>query len=78
MAYRGHPLLGDDVYGAGHRSKAALLGERAKEALEAMRGQALHAALLAFRHPMTGGTMRFEAPPPAPMRDLIAALRTAM
>ena len=27
MASTGHPLLGDDVYGPGFRTKAALLGE---------------------------------------------------
>ena len=76
MAHRGHPLLGDETYGAGHRSKAALLGPVSRSALEGLRGQALHAALLAFRHPLTGETMRFEADPPAPMRRLIEALRT--
>ena len=75
MAHRGHPLLGDEVYGAGHRSKVSLLARDAQRALETMRGQALHAATLAFRHPIAGETMRFEAPPPAPMRDLIGALR---
>ena len=76
MAHRGYPLLGDDVYGAGHRSKASRLSPAARTALETMRGQALHAAPLAFRHPLTGDTMRFEAPVPAPMSDLIATLRT--
>ena len=33
MASIGHPLLGDSVYGAGFKTKAARLGEGAKAAL---------------------------------------------
>jgi 23S rRNA pseudouridine1911/1915/1917 synthase len=38
--------------------------------------QALHAALLAFRHPGTGGTMRFETPLPPDLAELRQALAT--
>ena len=75
MAHIGHPLLGDDVYGAGYRSKSAKLGAEAQAALAAMRGQALHARSLAFAHPATRETMRFEAPPPPEMLRLQEALR---
>jgi 23S rRNA pseudouridine1911/1915/1917 synthase len=37
--------------------------------------QALHAATLGFRHPVTGKSMSFEAPMPSDMRDLVAVLR---
>ena len=74
MAYRGHPLLGDDVYGAGYRSKLRTLAPNAAMAARQLPGQALHAELLAFEHPTTGSTMRFEAPPPASMRRLMDAL----
>src|SRR5262249_23345672 len=43
LASIGHPLLGDDVYGPGFKTKAALLPEAAREALEALSRQALHA-----------------------------------
>ena len=51
LASRGHPLLGDTVYGG--RSD---LG---------MTRQALHAARLAFVHPATGQEASFDAEPPA-------------
>lgn len=76
MAHIGHPLLGDATYGAGFRSKAALLGSGAADALAAMRGQALHAESLTFAHPATRETMCFRAEPPVEMRRLIDALRT--
>ncbi len=74
LAHRGHPLLGDAVYGAAFRTKANRLGAEARAALDALGRQALHAALLGFRHPRTGESLRFESPPPADMAQLIAAL----
>ena len=51
VASVGHPLVGDSVYGGG-----PALG---------MTRQALHAAELAFAHPLDGRPMAFEAAPPA-------------
>ena len=56
LAHIGHPLLGDDVYGPGFKTKAALLQAEARAALEALGRQALHAYLLGFEHPITGET----------------------
>ena len=74
MAHIGHPLLGDAVYGAGFKSRASKLPQRARAALEALGRQALHATLLGFTHPVSGKKLSFEAPPPADMQVLIAAL----
>jgi 23S rRNA pseudouridine1911/1915/1917 synthase len=74
LAHRGHPLLGDAVYGAAFRTKANRLEPEARAALDALGRQALHAALLGFRHPRTGDSLRFESPPPSDMARLIAAL----
>ena len=38
--------------------------------------QALHAAVLGFRHPISKQPMNFQAPLPADLRDLITLLRT--
>ena len=76
MAHIGHPLMGDADYGAGYATKASKLNETARAALEALGRQALHARMLAFRHPATGETMRFEAPMPADMERLAGALRS--
>ena len=65
LASIGHPLLGDDVYGPGFRSKAALLPEAAQAALKDLGRQALHAHILRFEHPDSSKLMRFrsELPP---------------
>ena len=75
VASIGHPLLGDSVYGSGFKTKAALLGERARSALSALGRQALHASGLGFEHPATGETLRFESPPPKEFLRLLKALR---
>jgi 23S rRNA pseudouridine1911/1915/1917 synthase len=74
LAHIHHPLLGDEVYGAGFRTKAARLPEAARSLAAGLRRQALHATLLQFAHPATGEVMRFESPLPS---DL-AALREAL
>ena len=75
MASIGHPLLGDSVYGSGFKTKAALLGDPAVSALAALGRQALHASVLGFEHPATGGALRFESPPPKDFARLLKALR---
>jgi 23S rRNA pseudouridine1911/1915/1917 synthase len=74
LAAIGHPLLGDDVYGPGFRTKAALLPEAAQEALAALARQALHAYLLGLEHPVTHDDLRFEADLPADLARLRQAL----
>jgi 23S rRNA pseudouridine1911/1915/1917 synthase len=69
-----HPLLGDDTYGPGFRTKMALLPESAKEALEALSRQALHAYLLAVEHPATGEEMEFRSELPPDLARLRVAL----
>ncbi len=75
MAHIGHPLLGDGVYGAGHKTAAKRLSEMARLALNALKGQALHAAILGFEHPKTGRALRFEAPLPEDLSHLQQELR---
>ena len=75
MAHVGHGLIGDPVYG-GRRLSARALGPAAETAA-AFERQALHAAVLGFRHPVSGESLRFETPPPPDMAALIAALRSA-
>jgi 23S rRNA pseudouridine1911/1915/1917 synthase len=77
MSLIGHPLLGDATYGASHRASARRLPEHARDALEHLGRQALHAAVLGFEHPVTGAAMRFESELPADLAELICALRNA-
>jgi 23S rRNA pseudouridine1911/1915/1917 synthase len=59
LASIGHPLLGDDVYGGGFRTKAARLPPAARKVLASLGRQALHAYLLAFGHPLGGEILEF-------------------
>ena len=68
LASIGHPLLGDDVYGPGFKTKAALLGEPARAALTALERQALHAYLLVIEHPTTTQRLEFRSALPADPR----------
>src|SRR3984957_13473713 len=65
LASIGHPLIGDEAYGAGFRTKAGLLPSGAQEALANLGRQALHAYILAVKHPTSGEilTFRSELPP---------------
>jgi len=74
LAHIYHPLIGDREYGKHFETKTARLSSAGKTAAEALGGQALHAAILAFEHPVTGDVMRFEVPPPKPFQALIDAL----
>jgi len=74
LSHRGHPLLGDAVYGGAFKTKAARLGEPARAALGALGRQALHAVELGFLHPRSGERLRFESPLPEDFSRLLAAL----
>ncbi|GEP05414.1 pseudouridine synthase [Methylobacterium oxalidis] len=74
LSHRGHPLLGDAVYGSAFKTKAARLPEPAQAALRDLGRQALHAGLLGFAHPRTGKPLRFESPVPDDMARLMRAL----
>jgi 23S rRNA pseudouridine1911/1915/1917 synthase len=75
LAHAGHPLLGDTVYGTGFKTKAALLPEKARQALEALGRQALHAHILGFQHPETGQVLHFKSPLPADLARLRNSLK---
>jgi 23S rRNA pseudouridine1911/1915/1917 synthase len=74
MAHAGHPLLGDPVYAAGFKTKIARLAPSARASLAALGRQALHAAVLAFPHPVTAAGLRFESPLPQELQRLRDAL----
>jgi len=74
FAHRRHALVGDPVYG-GRLALPAGASETLIALLRRFKRQALHAARLAFVHPVTGEALEFEAPPPADFQELIAVLR---
>ncbi|MCL6515400.1 RluA family pseudouridine synthase [Alicyclobacillus sp.] len=61
LAYIGHPLAGDPVYGPRHTLP--------------IDGQALHAHTLGFAHPATGRWLSFQSPLPDDMERLLRGLR---
>ena len=61
----GHSLLGDPVYGRSNSHVRPILKRLG------FARQALHAAILGFKHPVTGETCRFESEIPRDMRELI-------
>jgi 23S rRNA pseudouridine1911/1915/1917 synthase len=73
LSEEGHPIVGDGMYG-GREFVATDGSGRSGETVIAR--QALHAALLAFQHPISGETMSFAAPLPDDARALLATLRT--
>jgi len=64
LAHEGWPIVGDPVYGAPGRG-----------APPAPR-QMLHAALLAFEHPLTGVAVRAESPLPDDFKRALGAMRS--
>ena len=82
MAETGHPLCGERVYTAPHRTAPRRKGSRdeaaaVQAALDECRAPRvmLHAAELGFVHPVSGATLRFTSPLPADMRKVLAGLR---
>jgi len=79
MAHLGHPLLGDSLYGLARNGqtarlkKAGLDEDLIAQVLNFPR-QALHAAEIAFIHPLTDEEMEFECDLPEDMKSLISIL----
>lgn len=81
MAHLGHPVLGDPVYGGRGAGLGGLNRQNmtlARELLQIMSRQALHARVLGFEHPVTEKFIRFESEPPEDMRTLLNHLKSAM
>ena len=74
LAHIGHPLLGDEVYGPGFKTKAAHLTPQAREALQALGRQGLHAHILGFQHPRSGKTLEFKSALPGDLSRLRQSL----
>ncbi|MCH3972172.1 MAG: RluA family pseudouridine synthase [Oscillospiraceae bacterium] len=62
MAYIGHPVAGDPVYGP-------------KKPAAGLQGQCLHARVIGFVHPRTGEYLEFSSPLPAYFTDFLKKLQ---
>lgn len=74
LADAGYPVTGDPVYGGRVRLPPSP-AEGLVRCLRAFRRQALHAVRLQFHHPLDGERLRFDAPLPADLDELLRALR---
>ncbi|WP_337877274.1 RluA family pseudouridine synthase [Elioraea sp.] len=74
LAHLGHPLVGDPAYLRRLPAAARGLAPALRAALTGFPRQALHAAVLGFRHPVTGVSLRFETKLPADIDALLALL----
>jgi 23S rRNA pseudouridine1911/1915/1917 synthase len=74
MAHIQYPIVGDRVYG-GRLSLPKGASAQLAQALREFRRQALHAARLAFAHPVTGKAIEQQAVAPDDMQTLLRVLR---
>lgn len=75
MAYAGHPLLGDGVYGKTPKQAKAKMTRESFEKAARFPRQALHSYKMSFEHPRTHETMRFEIPLPEDMKEAAEFLK---
>jgi 23S rRNA pseudouridine1911/1915/1917 synthase len=73
LAHRGHPLIGDALYGA-RAGRAAARGGTVGNHIAAFPRQALHARWLGFSHPAGAGRLEFDSPLPADLHALLTDL----
>jgi 23S rRNA pseudouridine1911/1915/1917 synthase len=70
LEHIGHPVVGDPTYSGGGSRRISGTARKEAEALERVTPrQALHAAGLAFRHPVTGAALELRAAWPADLRE---------
>lgn len=77
MSSIGFPLIGDPVYGERLRIPKKMIDEIVA-VLRGFKRQALHAGALSFTHPVTGNVVKWKAPMPEDMLELIDVLRDDM
>ena len=64
MSYLGHPVVGDPLY-----------GPKKSPYLRQLKGQALHAKVLGFNHPVSGRYLEFDSDLPQYFQQLLAEMR---
>jgi 23S rRNA pseudouridine1911/1915/1917 synthase len=72
-----HSLLGDKIYGPAseQQPKWKALPNSVQEKIGPLPGQALHARILGFKHPVTGQELHFEADPYPEFQALLDELK---
>ena len=73
LAWLKHPVVGDEVYGSG-RDKT-VTDAKLRGAIGKLNRQFLHSEQLGFRHPGTREQLKFTAPLPAELQNLLHLIR---
>ena len=74
LEHVGHPVVGDPVYGGGGSRRISGIQRREADQIErATPRQALHAAALAFRHPVSGAPVEFASEWPSDLSPALVA-----
>ena len=72
LAHIGHGIIGDTVYGGNRKIAKKSISEEAAISIKSFSRQALHAAVLGFKHPESGKDLRFSVEIPQDMHDLLS------
>ncbi len=72
MSHIGHSIIGDQTYG--HNARKINKYHLAKDAILALKRQALHSCKLSFVHPVTQENMTFESPLPEDLCSLLDSI----
>lgn len=72
FADHGHPVAGDAVYGRPLKAFSPYRAPTEAAAIASLHSQALHAAVLAFDHPLTGARVVVTEPPGVELAEVIA------
>lgn len=79
LAHIGHPVFGDPTYGGRNHLWGGLDGKKAQQArnlLDIIHRQALHAKTIGFLHPKTNKHLKFESEMPSDMSEILVRLRS--
>jgi 23S rRNA pseudouridine1911/1915/1917 synthase len=81
MAYLGHPVVGDTLYGAAGQLSEQVNWKSARSGAKPEKLRLgrnfLHAAQLEFEHPISGKPLRLEAPLPRELEEFLNQIETA-
>jgi 23S rRNA pseudouridine1911/1915/1917 synthase len=72
LAWMKHPVVGDETYGGGRDN--TIQDPRLRAGIRALNRHFLHAEKLGFKHPKTGEFVKFEAPLPPELKDLLTRI----
>ena len=75
LSYKGHPIIGDPIYGSLTNNRRNFLSKEALSYLSTFRRQALHAFSIGFIHPHHKKTLYWEQPMPKDMEELLQYLK---